>query len=43
MHQRLDPEKSAHPATGDVGHIVAVFEIVLALAGDHGIAEAAGL
>ena len=23
MHQRLDPEKSPHPATGGVGHIVA--------------------
>ena len=43
MHQRLDPEKSAHPATGDVGHIVAVFQIVLALAGNHSVAETAGL
>ena len=43
MHQRLDPEKAPHPATGGVGHIVAVFEIVPALAANHSVAEAAGL
>ena len=43
MHQRLNPEKAPYPATGGVGHIVAVFEIVPVLAGYYGVAEAAGL
>ena len=43
MNQCLDPEKAPYPATGGVGNIVAVFEIVPALASDHGVAEAARL
>lgn len=43
MHQRLNPEKAPYPATGGVGHIVAVFEMVLALDGDYRIAETTGL
>ena len=42
-HQYLNPQKSTHPPSGCVGHIVAVFQIVAALAGDQGFAEAAGL
>ena len=43
MNQCLDPEKAPYPATGGVGNIVAVFEIVPALAANHSVAEAAGL
>ena len=42
-HQYLNPQKSTHPPSGCVGHIVAVFQIVAALAGDQGFAEAAWL
>ena len=41
-HQYLNPQKSTHPPSGCVGHIVAVFQIVAALAGNQGFAEAAG-
>ena len=41
-HQYLNPQKATHPPSGCVGHIVAVFQIVAALAGDQGFAEAAG-
>ena len=42
-YQYLNPQKSTHPPSGCVGHIVAVFQIVAALAGDQGFAEAAWL
>ena len=42
-HQYLNPQKATHPPSGCVGHIVAVFQIVAALAGDQGFAEAARL
>ena len=41
-HQYLNSQKATHPPSGCVGHIVAVFQIVAALAGDQGFAEAAG-
>ena len=41
-HQYLNPQKATHPPSGGVGHIVAVFQIVAALAGNQGFAEAAG-
>lgn len=41
-HQYLNPQKSTHPPSGCVGNIVAVFQIIAALAGDQGFAEAAG-
>ena len=39
---RFNSEKSPHPPSGGVGDPVAVFQIVAALAGDQGFAEAAG-
>ena len=41
-HQYLNPQKSTYPPSGCVGYIVAVFQIVAALAGDQSFAEAAG-
>ena len=41
-HQYLNPQKTTHPPSGGVGHIVAVFQIVAALAGNQGFAEATG-
>ena len=41
-HKYLDSQKATHPPSGSIGHIVAVFQIVAALAGDQGFAEAAG-
>ena len=41
-HQYFNPQKATHPPSGGVGHIVAVFQIVAALAGNQGFAEAAG-
>ena len=41
-HQHLNPQKATHPPSGGIGHIVAVFQIVAALAGNQGFAEAAG-
>lgn len=40
---RFNSEKSPHPPPGDVGDPVAVFQIVLALIGDHSITKAAPL
>lgn len=40
---RFNSEKSPHPPPGDVGDSVAVFQIVLALIGDHSITKAAPL
>ena len=42
-HQHLDTQKATHSPSGGIGHIVAVFQVVPALAGDQGFAEAAGL
>ena len=42
-HQYLNPQKATYPPPGCIGHIVAVFQIVTALAGNQGFAEAAGL
>ena len=42
-HQYLNPQKATHPPPGCIGHIVAVFQIVLALIGDHSITKAAPL
>ena len=42
-HQYLNPQKATHPPPGCIGHIVAVFQIVAALAGNQGFAEAAWL
>ena len=42
-HQHLDSQKATHSPSGSIGHIVAVFQIVTALTGDQGFAEAAGL
>ena len=41
-HQYFNPQKTTHPPSGCVGHIVAVFQIVAALAGNQGFAETAG-
>jgi hypothetical protein len=41
-YQYFNPKKATYPPSGCVGHIVAVFQIVAALAGDQGFAEAAG-
>ena len=41
-HQYLDSQKATHPPSGSIGHIVAVFQIIAALAGYQGFAEAAG-
>ena len=41
-HQYLNPQKATHPPSGGIGHIVAVFQIVVALASNQGFAEAAG-
>ena len=40
-HQYLNPQKATHPSSGSIGHVVAVFQIVAALAGDQGFAETA--
>ena len=40
---RFNSEKSPHPPSGGVGDPVAVFQIVLALIGDHSITKAAPL
>ena len=37
MDQCLYSPKSSHPTAGSVGYIVAVFEMVLALAGDYSV------
>ena len=41
-HQYLNSQKATHPPSGGIGHIVAIFQIIAALAGDQGFAEAAG-
>ena len=41
-HQYLNSQKATHPPSGSIGHIVAVFQIIAALAGYQGFAEAAG-
>ena len=38
-HQYLNPQKATYPPSCCIGHIVAVFQIVAALAGDQGIVE----
>ena len=40
-HQYLDSQKATHSPSGSIGHIVAVFQIVTALTGNQGFAEAA--
>ena len=42
-YQYLSSQKATHPPPSGIGHINAVFQIVAALAGDQGFAEAAGL
>ena len=41
-HQYLNSQKATHPPSGGIGHIVAIFQIIAALAGDQGFAEATG-
>ena len=41
-YQHLNSQKATHPPPGCIGHIVAVFQIVAALAGNQGFTEAAG-